>query len=41
MDATGRSMEGGGGGGKDATGRKIDIGGGEVWMQSKKRRGEG
>ena len=26
VDATGRRMEGGGGGGKDATGRKIDGG---------------
>ena len=38
VDATGR-MEGGGG--EDAMGRKIEVGGyrggGEVWMQSKER----
>ena len=32
----------GGGGGEDATGRKVEVGrfggGGEVWMQSKERR---
>ena len=27
VDPTGRRMEGGGGGGKDATGRKIEVGG--------------